>query len=176
MTAMTNIESRKLWYKEPWPWILMAGPAIVIVAAFYTAWLAVTSADGLVTDDYYKQGQQAGEVLAQSRKAQEMELHAFLRLNREAIHIRLEAKPDATLPPTLNVMLSHPTRAGLDQKMKLPKTGNDYSGHMLLPAAGHWLILIEDEARTWRVMGSIMLPAAGETAIGGAPVPDQRQS
>ena len=31
------------WYKERWPWLLMAGPAIVIVAGFITAWLAIVS-------------------------------------------------------------------------------------------------------------------------------------
>ena len=44
------------WYKERWPWILMAGPALVIVAGIITVWLAVISNDGLVSDDYYKQG------------------------------------------------------------------------------------------------------------------------
>ena len=44
------------WYREPWPWLLMAGPVTVIIAGGFTAWLAVTSSDGLVADDYYKQG------------------------------------------------------------------------------------------------------------------------
>lgn len=176
MTTIVNTETRKHWYKEPWPWILMSGPAIVIVAAIYTAWLAATSADGLVTDDYYKKGLQAGEILTQSRKAQEMGLQAYLRLSRESIHIRLEAKPGVSLPPVLNVMLSHPTRAGLDQAMHLPKKGDDYSAEMLLPSAGHWLILIEDEARSWRVMGSMMLPSAGETRIGSGNAMEQPES
>ena len=28
------------WYREPWPWILMAGPAAVVIAGLFTAWLA----------------------------------------------------------------------------------------------------------------------------------------
>ena len=44
------------WYREPWPWLLMAGPAVVVVAGLFTAWLAVVHEDGLVADDYYKQG------------------------------------------------------------------------------------------------------------------------
>ena len=35
------------WYRERWPWILMAGPATVVVAGLFTAWLAVRSDDGL---------------------------------------------------------------------------------------------------------------------------------
>lgn len=31
------------WYKEPWPWILMSGPAIVIVACIITIYLAFST-------------------------------------------------------------------------------------------------------------------------------------
>ena len=53
---MTLQSNNQPWYKERWPWILMAGPGLVIVAGVITVWLAVVSNDGLVTDDYYKQG------------------------------------------------------------------------------------------------------------------------
>ncbi|MBV5267272.1 MAG: FixH family protein, partial [Burkholderiaceae bacterium] len=55
MNAKINLVSLP-WYREPWPWILMSGPFIVVVAGFITAYLAVISNDGLVSDDYYKQG------------------------------------------------------------------------------------------------------------------------
>src|SRR4051812_31343236 len=41
------------WYREPWPWLLMSGPAIVVVAGCLTAGIAWKSDDGLVADDYY---------------------------------------------------------------------------------------------------------------------------
>ena len=44
------------WYRERWPWALLAGPAVVVVAAMATLWLAVTSDDGVVADDYYRRG------------------------------------------------------------------------------------------------------------------------
>jgi len=30
------------WYREPWPWILMAGPALAVVGCLITIYLAVT--------------------------------------------------------------------------------------------------------------------------------------
>lgn len=33
------------WWKEPWPWILMAGPALAMVGCFVTIFLAVTHDD-----------------------------------------------------------------------------------------------------------------------------------
>lgn len=59
--TLAGRQSSSPWYREPWPWLLMAGPLIVIIAGLVTAWLAVTSSDGLVTDDYYKKGLAAGE-------------------------------------------------------------------------------------------------------------------
>src|SRR5688572_9237223 len=44
------------WYKERWPWILMSGPATVIVAGIVTMWSALATADTLVVDDYYLRG------------------------------------------------------------------------------------------------------------------------
>ena len=40
------------WYRHPWPWILMSGPFVVVVAGVITLYLAVVSDDGLVDDDY----------------------------------------------------------------------------------------------------------------------------
>ena len=51
------------WYREPWPWILAAGPVAVILAGIVTVWLAIKSNDGLVADDYYKQGLEVNQVI-----------------------------------------------------------------------------------------------------------------
>ena len=48
MAADRPAQARKPWYREPWPWLLMAGPAIVVVAGVTTAVIAFRGADGLV--------------------------------------------------------------------------------------------------------------------------------
>ncbi len=167
MTTAIN-KGSKPWYREPWPWLLMIGPSVVVVAGIYTAWLAVSTSDGLVTEHYYKQGLMVGETLVQSRRAEELGIVAGLRLANDSIRIRWSSRQvDEPLPPALVVMLSHPTRAGLDQRSVLKPAGDAYVGELQLPASGHWLVLIEDEAKTWRLMGSVVLPAANETTIGG---------
>ncbi len=52
------------WYREPWPWILMSGPAIVVVAGLYTFVLAATTTDTLVTEDYYRKGLEINREIA----------------------------------------------------------------------------------------------------------------
>lgn len=159
--------SVKPWYREPWPWLLMSGPFIVVVASFITAWIAWKSNDGLVADDYYKQGLAAGQTVARSQQAQMLGLQAGVKFLADTVQVRLSSQTGAVLPERLTLMLSHPTRAGLDQEIKLVRKGALYSGVGHPPASGHWLILIEDEAKTWRLMGAVVLPVTGESVIGG---------
>lgn len=38
------------WYREPWPWVLIAIPAITVVACAITLYLALTHPDTVVVD------------------------------------------------------------------------------------------------------------------------------
>lgn len=164
------------WYRHRWPWFLMAGPGLVVVASFITLWLAIVSSDGLVTEDYYKKGLAINQTLALSDRARLLGLEAGLRLNLDSISIRISSKvPGFSLPHQVRVTISHPTRAGLDQSQVLSLLDGRYKGKFKLPAAGHWVVLVEDDARTWRMLGNIVLPASGETVFGGDEPADLRK-
>lgn len=156
------------WYRHRWPWFLMAGPGLVVVASFITLWLAIVSSDGLVTEEYYKKGLAINQTLALSERAKLLGLEAGLRLTLSSVSVRLSAQEPGFNPPArVRVTISHPTRAGLDQSQLLTLQDGHYSGPFRLPAAGHWLVLVEDETKTWRVLGNVVLPSAGETVLGG---------
>lgn len=156
------------WYREPWPWLLMIGPVVVVFAGIYTAWLAISTSDGLVTENYYQEGLRAGETVAKNARAAELGITAKLHLTGQAVTVRLTAKePGFEIPARIELALSHPTRAGLDRKTILTRDGESHHGEIELPASGHWLVLIEDEHKNWRLMGSVLLPAAGEVIVGG---------
>jgi len=91
MNKTAPMQQPKPWYREPWPWYLMAGPIVVIIAAFGTAWLAVSSSDGLVTDDYYKKGLAVDQTLARSRVAVEHGIEARLRLAADHVEIKVSS-------------------------------------------------------------------------------------
>lgn len=166
-TMATERNGSRPWYREPWPWLLMAGPALVVMAGFYTLFLAVQSSDGLVSENYYQDGLRVGETIARSENAARLGLTARLQLNHREALLRLVAKDEGFSPPIrLDLTLSHPTRAGLDRKSVFRREGEIYRGMIELPASGHWLVIIEDEDRRWRLVGSVMLPAAEEVVIG----------
>lgn len=169
---MNTLLQRKPWYREPWPWILMAGPAIVIVAGVITAWIAYTRGDPVISDDYYRKGLAAAQTLASSERAQLMGLQARVRLSADdAVSVMLAADEGSgekfVAPAEIRLTLSHPTRAGLDQVQTLALEGGAYRGRLHLPASGHWLLLLESEAQGWRLLGKVILPAT-EVKIGTA--------
>ncbi len=171
----TSVKDNGPWYRQPWPWILMSGPFMVVVASFISAWVALSSADGLVVEDYYKKGLSANQTIAMSDRAKSLGLEVGLALSEHSISLAMTSKnKEYVLPAQINVTLAHPTRAGMDQALKLVRDGERYKGDYRLPRAGHWIVTIEDDAGSWRLMGNVVLPASGVTVIGGATPADIR--
>lgn len=51
------------WWKFGYMWLVVGGPAIVVVAGFVTLWLAIRNPDPLVSKDYYRQGVEINKTL-----------------------------------------------------------------------------------------------------------------
>ncbi|HCX34107.1 MAG TPA: hypothetical protein DHV08_11505 [Rhodocyclaceae bacterium] len=146
------------WYREPWPWLIMVLPVTAIVAGAVTLWLAVRSNDGLVADDYYRQGLAINRSLARDERAGALELAARLRIVQDAIEVTMSAREGAVLPPELRLKLAHATRPRMDRTITLAGDGALYRAPLGALAAGKWQVSIEDGAGTWRLAGPIVLP------------------
>ena len=55
------------WWRYPLLWMVMAGPAVVVVASFVTLWLAMRTPDPVVAEDYYRQGIEINKTLADKK-------------------------------------------------------------------------------------------------------------
>lgn len=151
---MTLKNDNQPWYREPWPWILMAGPGIVIIGAVITIWLAVVSNDGLVTDDYYKQGMTVNQKLQRDHHAASLGLSADLMRSGNGIRLLINSSAGGELPELLNIRLAHPTQSGFDQVVKMKLVGQGfYEGNLLADINGRWHVSIEDPAGKWRLQG-----------------------
>jgi uncharacterized protein len=51
------------WWKYGHVWLVLSGPAIVVVASFITLYLAVSRQDPVIEEDYYKKGVEINETL-----------------------------------------------------------------------------------------------------------------
>lgn len=60
----TTAPKSEPWWKFPLLWMVMAGPALVIVASFVTLWLALRTPDPVVAPDYYRRGAEINKALA----------------------------------------------------------------------------------------------------------------
>jgi hypothetical protein len=52
------------WWKFGHVWLVVSGPAIVVVASFITLYLAVTRADPVLDEDYYRKGLEINKTLS----------------------------------------------------------------------------------------------------------------
>jgi len=140
------------WYRQRWPWLLIAGPAIVVAAALFTAWLAATTDDGVIADDYYKRGLLVNKDIDRSVRARSLDLAATLRVTPEGTAtLELRGSDDvAAAPPAVRLLLAHPTRAGRDRNVVLTR-GPDglYVGTIGPRPGGRWLVTVETDA--WRL-------------------------
>ena len=137
------------WYRQLWPWLLLSGPGAVLIAGAFTLWLAFSGADGVVADDYYKQGLAINRQLAREDVARARGIAASVELNGEHIRVHLSG----AAPEVLFVHLAHATRAGHDVRLRLTRdpTGAYEAALEPLPK-GHWRIVIEDPGGTWRIL------------------------
>ncbi|HYF20383.1 MAG TPA: FixH family protein [Ramlibacter sp.] len=55
------------WYRHGHVWLLIAGPATVVVAGIVTMVIAASGADPLVAKDYYRRGIRINEQLTRER-------------------------------------------------------------------------------------------------------------
>jgi uncharacterized protein len=144
----------KPWYREPWPWLLMLGPAVAVIGGIVMTALALHSEDGLVADDYYNQGLAINRTLERDSRARALGLRAEITLNpeRKRVEATLSGSKQAVLPLKLRLRIAHPTKAGLDRVIVLEgESAGRYRAAMPALPHGRWLLTLEDHERTWRL-------------------------
>jgi len=149
---MNTLAASKPWYRERWPWLLAIMPTLAVIGGFTTAWFAVTSNDGLVVDDYYKQGKAINQTKERDRTAQELGLAAQLIPKSNALRVILAGRINT---PTghLNLKLMHPTRPGDDHDITLAWDGSGYKGKLPKLSSAHYRVQITPEFGNWRLTG-----------------------
>jgi hypothetical protein len=155
------------WYRQRWPWLLIAGPAIVVVASLTSAWLAVTTDDGLVADDYYKRGLLINRKLGSGSPAALPEPSAIVSVSKDG---RVQARLDyqGVAPTRVWLTVLHPG----EQVQVVALASSDegvWVGRMAAQTPGRWIVALESDL--WRLPVTTVQGQLGEIRLGAARTP-----
>jgi hypothetical protein len=142
------------WYKEFWPWFIIALLGSVVTASLITVSIAFRHADDLVVDDYYKVGLAINQRLEHREAAQRLGIDITLSLTGEQVFLSTR-----NIAPSseLTLLLAHPMEADKDFTVTL-LPGPDGVFFATLPTqvshAWHWSVS-GAEPEVWLVSGVI---------------------
>lgn len=157
------------WYREPWPWLLMAAPVASIAMGIVLWTLAVSTDDGMVAgDDYDKRGLAINEKLKHVPANAEPRLGATVRVaGNGEVRARVEGmtNPATDATPTIRLKLAQPTRSPPDLIIVLTRDASgDYVGTLDEQTAGQWTVTLGSD--TWRLPTTTVLGRLTEIQFG----------
>jgi hypothetical protein len=144
------------WYRHFFVWLLIAFPALSVAGGVAMLLVAANTNDGLVVDDYYRQGLEINRRMERDRNAASAGLRAGIEFDPAAGHLRVRLRANAGFhsPARLRMSFMHPTRAGRDQTVDLGRVAPMvYEGPLPDLEGARWYALIE--ADDWRLLESV---------------------
>jgi len=152
------------WYRQFWPWFLIALPASVVVASLYTMYIAYRGADDLVVEDYYRDGLAINRQLEKEQRSLALGIGARLNFSGDRVTAQITGPVTAS---TLSLLLSHPMESDRDFTVGLTRIAPGVY-QAVLPAGvaprWHWTLTL-DQAEGWRLDGDIEQRDFGNAAI-----------
>tara|TARA_R110002126_G_scaffold160926_6_gene308716 strand:- start:2689 stop:3174 length:486 start_codon:yes stop_codon:yes gene_type:complete len=155
----------KPWYKQVWPWILIAIPVITALRAIYAVVLMNQQQPDLVIDDYYKAGKNINLQLSKYREAELRNLNATILIAGNRAVVRF-AK-NAVLDNSIHLDFYHPTLAAQDFAVDALRSGELlYVATLPVTPAGKWRINVTDDSNEWKLRVVTTLPVSEEIKLG----------
>lgn len=149
------------WYKNFWPWFIIFILSCAVVASLSVVYIAVSHPDGVVRDDWYKEGQAINRTLDRDNKARALGLAAGFKVDDLTGEISLSLSGSLeSVPGELELWISHPTQPEKDEHIVMHHTaGNDYVGQLTAKLDGKRYL--ELSTSTWRLASKIRFPNDG---------------
>ena len=148
----------KPWYKQFWPWFLIAIPLSSVIVGSQVLRLAYDGTNSLVADDYYKEGRAINARLDKIEYA--ITLNIQTKLDVQTGRIALEFISGA--PPTgeaLKLDFFHVTQEFKDFTVLLTRdAAGIYRNNEEFPIEGKWRLRLTPLNESWKVQKRIRLP------------------
>ena len=133
---MSMTQTVRPWYRQIWPWALMAPPAASVI--FWV--VIITTMAGppdLVVADYAKVGLTYAQDHTRLNAAAQLGVAAAARVDRRSGHVSLRLDGLSTPPATLELTLVHATNAQHDRTIDLQRNSAGlYHGDVGQPITG----------------------------------------
>ncbi|OAN17902.1 hypothetical protein A3K86_03010 [Photobacterium jeanii] len=158
---------KKPWYKQFWPWFLMAIPATSITYSLTAVYIFSQNKVDLVAEDYYKKGKAINLDLSRLKVADALKLKANVQVEGDQVTVNLN-KGELKQLPNLRVTFTHRTLANKDfTQMVSPSLTGIY--HFQAPATieGPWFVELEPFEGDWMLHGPVALPTSDPISLYG---------
>lgn len=158
-------QDTKPWYKQLWPWILIAIPVATALKAVHTVYVMQQHTPDLVVDDYYKEGRAINMQLAKYREAALRNLDARVLIAGDSAIVRFAE--NTVLDGAIHLDFYHPTLAERDFALDAERSGELlYVAKLPVTPTGKWQLVVSDASRDWKLRATLELPVETEIKLG----------
>lgn len=155
----------KPWYKQFWPWFLIALPATVVIWTIMTVIVFTQNSVDLVTEDYYKKGKGINVDISKVNIAKELGLSASINEKGNSVIITLD-KGKLDHFPAISAMFVHRTLPDRDfTKLLTADASGNYTLTLDHEMQGPWFIELSPHDSEWLVQGRMNFPIDTPTQL-----------
>ena len=164
MSTRPKVEDTVPWYRQFWPWFLIAIPGTAVVAGVITLFLALREPQSMVVDDYARIGLATHRRLARDERAVALGLSGELVLSGDppSVAVTLAAAQPLDRPDLLRLTLAHPTKGDRDLRLELRRDGDAWRGSLPAAPTTRRYVQLEPPDGGWRLAGEL---PAGERRL-----------
>ncbi len=161
-------ETPSTWYKQPWPWFILAILGTSVVLGTTMLVIATRNPPSLVADNYYEVGKGINTSLERENLAKELGMRASLSLDEETGNVDLELVGKSR-PQQVVLSLLSPTQPEKDRRVVLqPQADGHYRGHLEEPVSGRRFVELigQEQGRDWRLFEEKTLTRGSVVQLG----------
>ncbi len=153
-------EDTQPWYRQFWPWFIIALLSSSVIAGLTTVWIAMQTTDSLVV-----KSEDGMQIVAERRinaeqLAAELQLAALIGINFETgvISVTMRSGDIGAAPAKLELEFTHPAFADRDQLITVHRARPDeagnpvWVGHFVDVPDGRWYVTLKS-GDDWRLSG-----------------------
>lgn len=167
-----DISAKSPWYYNPMMLLVVGIPLLSVVVSFSFLTIALKTFDGVVVDDYYRQGKEINRLLQRDENARLIGLRAEVSFKNSAVLVNLQSNDTQQWPSEINLGILHPTQDGYDISVSLRTTSTDpqlegtthqYLGYAPEFQKGEWILQLSTSE--WRLQRRELTSSTGKLTL-----------